>query len=391
MKEKYIYIIKNLAPWMLDELIAFSQTTFFDIVFLRPQKDFYADGLSQIKNNGVKIYIKPTSKNNFFKKLLLISRFFLSNISNFSFDYNGVIGLKSIYWFLRMDLSIFSSDSNIHAQFATQASIIALLIKIYFKNIPEYSFTFHAYDIYFSNKWFSLLVKNCNKAFSISQFNIDYVKRKYINSDNIILSRLGVFRDNNVKIKKNNKHESFTLGLMSWFIDKKGIRYLLEAIKQLSDINIKLILAGDGPLKPDILTFIKVNNLNNKVKYIGKIKGEQKKNFLESLDTFILPAITIPNDMDGIPVVLMEAISYGLPIISTNVSGIPEICINDYNGLLIQEKNVSEIKETIKKLYNDKLLKENFSFNALELSNEYDIVKNSKQKLLMMNWNEKQA
>jgi len=150
-------------------------------------------------------------------------------------------------------------------------------------------------------------------------------------------------------------------------VEKKGIFYLLEAIKLLKNYNIELILAGDGPLKQKITQFIDKEKLTDIVTYIGKLKDCEKENFFKSLDVFVLPAITVSNDMDGIPVVLMEAISYGLPIISTNVSGIPEICKNNYNGFLIQEKNVNAIVNAITKLYNDKTLIKQFSINSLEL------------------------
>ena len=385
---KKVYLIKNLSPWMLDELIAFSEITKFDIVFLRTPDKFYDEEIAKLKSNGVNIYMQLPNYNHILSKLKLTIIFFFKNILKFSFNYNGVIGIKSIIWFLRLDLSKFSQHSSIHAQFATQATIIALLIKKYFKNKPEYSFTFHAYDIYFNNKWFSLLIKNSHKAFSISEYNIGYVQKKYLKSDKIILSRLGVFRN---QVNKSEKKDSknFTFGLLSWFVEKKGVNYLLEAfllLKEQGYNDIKLLLAGDGPLKNAYLEFIEKNNLTENINYIGKIKGKQKEDFFNLLNAFILPAISLSNDQDGIPVVLMEAISYSLPIISTNISGIPEICINNYNGYLIKERNVVELFNAIVYLYNNKENKNKYSQNSFTLSGEYDIVLNSKNKVEKLFW-----
>jgi glycosyltransferase involved in cell wall biosynthesis len=149
---------------------------------------------------------------------------------------------------------------------------------------------------------------------------------------------------------------------------------------------VKLILAGDGPLKEEILSFVKMNNLDDCFDYVGRISGDAKKEFFESLDTFVLPAIQVHNDMDGIPVVLMEAISYGLPLITTNVSGIPEICTNEYNGFLIEEKNTQELLNAIVAIKSNEKLQKRFSKNSLTLSKEYDIEINSKIKLEMLTW-----
>lgn len=357
------YIVKSLAPWMIDELLVFSTLTKFDLILLREQDEFYSQSLKQLENNGVTIYIKPFKYNSITSKLSIIFSFLMQNMKNFRLNYNSVIGLKSIVWFLKFDIKLFSSKSKIHAQFATQAALISVLLKMYYKNKPQVSITFHAYDIYNNNTWFKYLVEHCQWAYSISNFNIKYVSDNYIKSNKIILSRLGVFRKEN-HVQKTNK--IFTLGLLSWFVEKKGIIYLLSAIKLLKEngySDIKLILAGDGPLKVDYLKYIEENNLEKYITYIGVIQGNDKRNFYESLDVFVLPSIKLKNDQDGIPVVLMEAIAYSLPIISTNISGIPEICVDNYNGALIKERDVNAIYHAILQLYNDKKNRTTFAKN----------------------------
>ena len=392
MKNNNIYIIKWLAPWMIDELLAFSEITTFDVIFLRKQGKFYDDTISKLRSNNINIYTKPISSNNLFKKSVIIIKFLSSNLFKFGMNYNGVLGLKSIFWFLKLDMSMFSSETKIHTQFATQGAIVSLLIKRYFKNIPEYSFTFHAHDIYFKNKWFNLLVEGSYRSFSISDYNINYINENYQSSDKIKLSRLGVFRD---PLKNdgssNNDDGVLKLGLISWFVEKKGIIFLLEALVELKKRginNVKLLLAGDGPLKDEFLNFIEKNNLEDTVNYIGSIKGQEKIDFFKKIDVFILPCIALKDDKDGIPVVLMEAIAASLPIISTNVSGIPEICFNDYNGLLIEQRNVKEIVDAIIFMIENKPKRDLYAKNSLVLSKDYDIVLNSKSKIRELNWQE---
>lgn len=383
-----IYLVKSLAPWMVDELIAFSKITPYKLLLLREQDEFYANAISKLKENGVEVLIKPYSYNNFFKKLVIIIKFMLGNIIKFQPNYNGVIGGKSLLYFLKLDTTLFNEESSLHAQFATQPAIVSLLLKKFFNNKLEYSFTYHAHDIYFNNKWLKQLIKNSFKVFSISDYNIKYLKDNYdIVSDKVALSRLGVFRKN-VAIKKSNK-EPLVIGVMSWFTEKKGIIYLLKALKELKDktaIKFSLVLAGDGPQKEEYFDYINANNLKSNVNYLGKINNDQKEDFFESIEVFALPSITLSNDKDGIPVVLMEAVANAIPIISTNVSGIPEICIDNYNGFLVEEKNVEQLFEAFVKFNEIKQVKSQLSEQALISSNDYDIEINSENKIKQLNW-----
>jgi colanic acid/amylovoran biosynthesis glycosyltransferase len=385
-----IYLIKNPSIWMIDELVVFSRHIHFSVIFLRRPNTFYNDRIEQLRENGTEIIYEPFTNWVSLKKLLFALGFIVKNIPGFLSWYSFVVGIKSIWWFLKMDTSYFQKPVSIHAQFATQPALIGLLLSKYHSpSKVKYFFTFHAYDIFFNNRWFVKLVNNSEKCFSISRYNIDYVLNKYkqINTAKLEIARLGAF-SNHFSTTKKPKSKIFHLGFISWFVEKKGIKYLLEAMKIIStkNRNINLVLAGDGPLRKEIEQFIASNNLKDTVTYIGSLNSEGKQNFFSSIDALVLPAITLPNDQDGIPVVLMEALSYGLPIISTNISGIPEICINNFNGFLIPEKNTAALVEAILSLYSDKNARSRFSDNSLQLFNDYRIEDNSYHKLKQLNW-----
>lgn len=389
---KKIYLIKSLAPWMVDEMLEFSRHTDFEILFLRKQSNFYIDNIKRFEERNLKVnYLTMEIKNLSLRKIYFVIKFIIKNFSHFIRNkYSAIIGLNALVWFLFIDDELFIDDKiSIHAQFATQAAIVSLLIKEFYGEKVEFSFTFHAYDIYFKNTWFEDLTKNCYKFYSISEFNIQYVKNKYIKSD---FSKLELMRLGTNKIETNDNevriNQILTLGLLSWFTKQKGIDYLLTALKQLKQegIDVKLKLAGDGPLKQQILDIIKEFKIEDHVDYIGAINKEQKKDFFNSIDFFILPSISVPNLMDGIPVVLMEAIAYGKPIISTNLSGIPEICINNVNGFLIEEKSVSEIELSIKKIIKQPELLNEFKLGTKNIFEYYNIELNSYNKIKSLNW-----
>lgn len=375
---------------MIDELLVFSEHTKFKVIFIRKPGEFYQERIQQLKQNGIEIIYSPFITSFNFKKLLFCIQFALRNFKGFASKYSFVVGLKSLWWFYRLDESYFNRPVSIHAQFATQPALVSLLLKKYFaSNQIRYYFTFHAYDIFFNNKWFVKLVNNSDKCFSISQYNIDYVidKYKHLDKSKLEIARLGAFSNNTLNLPKTYSN-CFNIGFISWFLEKKGIIYLLEAMKKVavSNRNIKLTLAGDGPLRPQIEQFIAENNLSDTIFYVGKLNEEGKADFYSKMDALVLPAITLPNDKDGIPVVLMEAISYGLPIISTKVSGIPEICIDNFNGYLIPERDVESLVNAITRLYSSDETRKMFSENSLQLFDNYRIERNSLTKLEKLEW-----
>lgn len=392
MREKH-YLIKNMSPWMIEELISLSRIENYNLILLRSTDAFYKKSIEELEENGVKVVNNPFNSFPHLNRVLFTFLFIFKNIQCFFQRYSAVIGVKSIWWFVRLKNEVIQVKS-IHAQFATQATILAWMIKEFNKKERRettFSFTFHAYDIYFNNKWFSKLVNNSESAFSISEYNIDYVNKQYRQLDvsRIILSRLGTPNPPKCTSSNQSKKDGWLyLGFISWFVTKKGLFYLLDAMKILKEkeINVKLILAGDGPLKNKILSVIKENDLQSHIEYIGRINKEEKHTYYCSLDMLVMPAITTPNDQDGIPVVLMEAVSYGLPIIATNVSGIPEICKNNYNGKLIPEKDTEAIANAIIEISESSENRNMYSAGAKKTFEAFNIDVNTKRKAQLMNW-----
>jgi hypothetical protein len=225
MKMERIYLIKNPTPWMIDELIVFSRHTEFKVIFLRHPGEYYSKQLEQLRSNGIEIIFNPYALRFSIKKILFCIKFVLSNIKCFFSSYSFVVGVKSLGWFLLIDDNYFNKPSSIHAQFATQPALIALLLSKYQnKRRINYYFTFHAYDIFFKNKWFVKLANNSKKCFSISEYNINYVLNKYkgLDRSKLELCRLGAF-SNILDDRKRTRSELFRIGFISWFVEKKGI------------------------------------------------------------------------------------------------------------------------------------------------------------------------
>tara|TARA_R110002012_G_scaffold283090_2_gene473159 strand:- start:107667 stop:108722 length:1056 start_codon:yes stop_codon:yes gene_type:complete len=126
---------------------------------------------------------------------------------------------------------------------------------------------------------------------------------------------------------------------------RKGTFDLLQTIIDNSDYfedKIKLTIGGDGDIEK-LNSLIISHKLDKTIEYVGWVDGEKKKELLTNSHVLILPSYN-----EGLPISLLEAMSYSMPIISTNVGGIPQILKNNLNGILIEPGNKTQIFEALK-------------------------------------------
>jgi glycosyltransferase involved in cell wall biosynthesis len=158
----------------------------------------------------------------------------------------------------------------------------------------------------------------------------------------------------------NNKCNILFLGLLS---ENKGVYDLLNVINKNKDKyqdKFTLYIGGNGEVEK-VQSFIKNNDLENMVYFKGWITGVAKRELFSMSDIYILPSYN-----EGLPISVLEAMSYGLPIISTNVGGIPEIVEDGVNGLLIEPGNLKQIEEAIDKLIEGKELRKSMGEKGKE-------------------------
>jgi len=145
------------------------------------------------------------------------------------------------------------------------------------------------------------------------------------------------------KLKLNKKIRFIQI---SRFVEKKGHRYTLDAFKKLlSSVDkphlFKLQLIGSGPLEKEMKHYVKSSSMEENVDFMGTKDHKQIVELLRNADALLQHSITSRSgDKEGLPIVIMEAMSVGLPVISTYHSGIPELISDEVNGLLVNEKDV---------------------------------------------------
>ena len=120
--------------------------------------------------------------------------------------------------------------------------------------------------------------------------------------------------------------------------ERKGLKYLIEAIPEVAAKfpNIKLVLVGEGPERPELEKLIKKLGIENHVILTGRQKEIPK--LLKCADIFVLPS-----KREAFGLVLLEAMIAGLPIIASDTGGIPEIIENKKNGILVEPENSGKI------------------------------------------------
>ncbi len=192
--------------------------------------------------------------------------------------------------------------------------------------------------------------------------------------------------------KPFDKNEQFIIGMISRLEYQKRIDKAIEIMRILVDMNLntKLIIYGDGTLEDQLKNSIKKKNLEDRIEIKGFIQ-----NVSEVLKTFDL--ILYTSDFEGLPISLLEAISFGIPVVASNVGGHKEI-VEEFNcGFVYDKDDLIKAANYIIKIIEDESLREEFRMNAKNAADNYFTVQNFITKFesfyndLMINSNDKDS
>lgn len=168
------------------------------------------------------------------------------------------------------------------------------------------------------------------------------------------------YLDKRLKLKYSDKKIIFSLGRLSYY---KGFDYLtLAAINLPEDYTV--VIAGEGTERKKLLNLIKKNNLENKVKLVGKITEEEKHWYFQNSLLFALSSIY---KTEAYAIVQVEALAYGLPIVSTQIegSGVDWVNQDGLTGITVPIMNELEIAKAILRIATDEVLYNTFRNNSL--------------------------
>lgn len=135
----------------------------------------------------------------------------------------------------------------------------------------------------------------------------------------------------------------------------KGHNHLIHALHRLNrDHDVRLRIIGAGPEESNLRELVKSLELEAKVTFLGQCPFEKVLTELEQADLFALASVYVENGFfDGIPNVLAEAMAFELPVVSTRVSGIPELVEDGVSGLLVEDRNPEALAAALRQIIED--------------------------------------
>ncbi len=300
--------------------------------------------------------------------------------------------IKLIYQFLHgawLSRDLRRKDvEHLHIHFAhvpTQIGMYAAALA----GIP-FSFMAHANDIFERPLLIKEKIKRSHRTISISSFNIDIMARYGGDVQNIEIVRCGVDSAGEMEPTKiKSEPQPFIIGTLGRLVEKKGIDTLIQAAQILQEqkFNFEIQIAGDGPLLDQLTKQVEAAELTDQINFLGSMPHTDALAWMKTLDVFVLAGKKDSNgDMDGIPVVLMEAMNFGIPVISTRLSGIPELVIHQETGLLCDPEHPDQLADALVELSKSDILKQSLSAAAKQhIVNEFDQKINAKRLLTIIN------
>jgi colanic acid/amylovoran biosynthesis glycosyltransferase len=303
--------------------------------------------------------------------------------------FSSFLALKSLYVFwispyFAARVNEFRID-HIHAHFATYAALLARILNEF--TGVSYSFTAHAHDIYVDRTLLPIAAEKASAIVTISSFNKNLLEEQLGRrlADRIMVIRCGInvgqFAFSKKAVESPNKVlHILSVGRLSGI---KGFPCLLEALAQLQQDGMRFSckIIGDGPQLRLLQDLAKRLCIEPRVSFLGAIEQKEVRKEMENADVFVLACGRDASEgHDGIPVVFMEAMALGTPVIGTQLSGIPELVRHGETGLLAAPGDSKSLADTIRSFAGCFTAAESMCIRARQLiEEEFDIEINSRK------------
>jgi colanic acid/amylovoran biosynthesis glycosyltransferase len=236
--------------------------------------------------------------------------------------------------------------THLHAHFGTNAAEVAMLVNVLL-GLP-YSFTVHGPEEFDHPLAIGLPEKCLRAAFvaAVSSFGRSQIYRWLPSAhwSKVHVVHCGVDAD---FLDKPPFAPSTALRLVciGRLCEQKGQLLLLQAARRVLDegVNFQLVLAGDGEMRADVEALIDELRLREHVTVTGWINGDQVRQELAQARALVLPSFA-----EGLPVVLMEAMAVGRPVLTTSIAGIPELVLDGECGWLFPAGDVERLANAMR-------------------------------------------
>ena len=246
--------------------------------------------------------------------------------------------------------------NHLHAHFAGMAARTAFWINKFFS--ITFSFTAHANDI-FSPRQFEIGLDKLVDSSRAIVTETDYAARFLCEQFPRRSDRVHRIYNGLDLTEFGRADFSSTPPLIiavGRLIPKKGFSDLIRSCALLAERgkSFRCEIIGEGPLGEALRRQIDDMHLQNNVELIGAKPQTQLRGRLAAANVFVLPSVMDPDGgMDNLPTVIMEAMATGLPVVSTNIGGIPEMIIDNETGFLVEPGDTAAMADAIEIVIND--------------------------------------
>jgi glycosyltransferase involved in cell wall biosynthesis len=282
---------------------------------------------------------------------------------------------------------------HFHAHFCHGPATVAMFVK-WLTGIP-YSFTAHAKDLYLTEK--EILRDKMREAefvVTCTAHNRDYLTGVggdlvpvHLIYHGLDLTRFEPGRGEQI-VPITTYSESGRMPLVlsvGRLVEKKGFDTLVRACALLRDrsVRFRCLVYGEGPERPALERLIRALGLEDRVQLPGAILQEELVDIYRQATVFALPCQVLDNgDRDGLPNVLVEAMSMEVPVVSTHVSGVPELVKHGENGFLVPPRAPQPLADCIGALLDDPILRRRMAQEGRRrVTEEFDLRANTRRLL----------
>ena len=202
---------------------------------------------------------------------------------------------------------------------------------------------------------------------TVSEFNMNYLQEVFgVPQEKIVLIHNGIdlsrFAPNGLP-----GIARFKLVCVARLVEKKGLPVLIEACQMLKDrgFSFQCDIIGKGRMRSPLTSMIKEMGLESQVRLLGPKTQMEVRERYHAAHACVLPCIVgSDGNREGLPVSIVEALACGLPVVSTPVTGIPEVIRDGYNGLLVPMGEPLALADAIQSLIDDPALYRRLRGNA---------------------------
>ncbi len=278
---------------------------------------------------------------------------FKGNITSLNFLIRGIILLpKAVY---AADIMQQEKISHIHAHYASHPALVAWII--HKLTGISYSVTVHAHDIFVRTAMLKTKLKDADFIVSISLYNRKYLAKivgPWVR-DKIHIIHCGILQDYYAPREKVfNQKSMFEIISIGSLQPYKGYSYLIKACVLLRDKDIifRVRIVGSGEEYSALKKLITEEQLESSIELLGALAQDEVAQILPEVDCYIQPSIITPSGkMEGIPVSLMEALACELPVVATDLSGIPELVRPGETGYLVPPADATALADALIAVY----------------------------------------